>query len=206
VTAKTSAASQTAERQGQKGRASEASASKLTAPADRRQRILDAALRRHQYRQDALIEALHTAQNLYGFITPELLWYVAQQLHLPPSKVYGVATFYHFFTLEPAGAHSLVLCQGTACYIRGSGRLAAVVGERYGIDPGETTADKQLSLLTARCLGSCSLAPAAVLDGTVLSRLTPEALLTQLDQALAQPVPAAHGPAGKTATGLGGTP
>lgn len=156
---------------------------------DKRQRILDATLRRHQYRQDALIEALHTAQSLYGYLTPELLWYVARQLHLPPSKVYGVATFYNFFTLKPAGVHTLVVCQGTACYIRGAPALAAAVKESFSLSSGQTTPDGQLSLLTARCLGSCGLAPAAVLDGTVLSRLTPESLIAQVHATLVAPAP-----------------
>jgi len=90
-----------------------------TSAGAERQRILDAALRRHQYRQDALVEVLHTAQNLYGYLTSERLWYVAQQLHLPPSRVYGVATFYNFFTLKPPGAHNVVY-EGTACYIKGA--------------------------------------------------------------------------------------
>jgi bidirectional [NiFe] hydrogenase diaphorase subunit len=152
---------------------------------DRRERLVEGALRRHQERQDALIEVLHAAQNAYGYLTPELLWRVARRLRLPPSKVYGVATFYNVFTLQPAGAHTLVVCQGTACYIRGAPGLAAAVRGAYGVASGETTADGQLSVLTARCLGACSLAPAAVLDGIVLSRLTPETLLGQVRAAVA---------------------
>jgi bidirectional [NiFe] hydrogenase diaphorase subunit len=153
--------------------------------ADRRERILSATLRRHQYRQDALIEVLHAAQNLYGFLTPDLLWHVARQLHLPPSKVYGVATFYNFFTLKPAGRHTAVVCQGTACYIRGAPKLAAALREAYGIASGQTTPDGALSALTARCVGACSLAPVAVLDGEVASRLTPEALVGRIGALLA---------------------
>jgi bidirectional [NiFe] hydrogenase diaphorase subunit len=159
-------------------------------PVDKRQRILEATLKRHQYRQDALIEALHSAQSLYGFLTPELLWYIAEQLHLPPSKVYGVATFYNFFTLKPAGKHSIVVCQGTACYIRGAPKLSAVLKRTYGVGPGETTPDGELSVVEARCLGSCGLAPAAVLDGVVLSRLTPETLVSHVDAVIAKPAPA----------------
>jgi bidirectional [NiFe] hydrogenase diaphorase subunit len=166
---------------------------------DKRQAILDDTLRRHQYRQDAVIEALHTAQGLYGFLTPELLWYVAQQLHLPPSKVYGVATFYNFFTLKPAGLHSVVVCQGTACYIRGAPKLSTALRDAFGIAPGETTADGQLSVVEARCLGSCGLAPAAILDGTVLSRLTPESLISQVKTAIAGGAPASA--AGGSAAG-----
>ena len=127
---------------------------------------------RHQERQDALIEVLHAAQNAYGYLTPELLWRVARRLRLPPSKVYGVATFYNVFTLKPAGAHTLVVCQGTACYIRAPGLAAAVRRVRRRLrrdDPrtGSLGADRALP-------GGLQPGPGAVLDGAVLSRLTPE--------------------------------
>jgi bidirectional [NiFe] hydrogenase diaphorase subunit len=190
--------------------ASAASAASATRPGagpavqrDKRQIILDATLRKHQFRQDSLIEALHTAQGLWGFLTPELLWYVAQQLRLPPSKVYGVATFYNFFTLKPAGLHSLVICQGTACYINGAPKLAIAMRDAFGIESGETTPDNQLSIVSARCLGSCGLAPAAVLDGTVLSRLTPESIVTQTRAALVLPaVTESAGAPGAAATAV----
>ncbi|HVG96744.1 MAG TPA: NAD(P)H-dependent oxidoreductase subunit E [Chloroflexota bacterium] len=163
---------------------------------DRRARLVEGALRRHQERPDALIEVLHAAQNAYGYLTPELLWHVARRLRLPPSKVYGVATFYNVFSLQPAGAHTLVICQGTACYIRGAPGLATALRGAYGVASGETTADGQLSALTARCLGACSLAPAAVLDGAVLSRLTPESLLERVAAAVAVAAGAAPAPEG----------
>jgi bidirectional [NiFe] hydrogenase diaphorase subunit len=157
---------------------------------DPRQRILDAALKRNQFRQDALIEILHTAQNLYGYLTPERLWYVAQQLKLPPSRVYGVATFYNFFSLKPPGAHTAIVCRGTACYIKDSAASLAAVEERFGIRPGQTTPDGRLSLLIARCFGSCGLAPAAIVDGTVIGHATPDRLIASVDAALAGPRPA----------------
>jgi bidirectional [NiFe] hydrogenase diaphorase subunit len=155
------------------------------APIDTRQRILDAALKRNQFRQDALIEVLHTLQNLYGYLTPEHLWYVAQQLKLPPSRVYGVATFYNYFSLKPPGAHSVVVCRGTACFIKDSAAVLAAVQKKYGIIPGETTPDGDLSLLIARCLGSCSLAPAATVDGVVCGFATPDGLIARIEAALA---------------------
>jgi bidirectional [NiFe] hydrogenase diaphorase subunit len=162
----------------------------MAAPAatDRRQRMVDATLRRNQLRQDALIEVLHTAQNAYGYLTPELLFYVARALRLPPSKVYGVATFYNFFTLEPAGRHTLVICQGTACYIRGAPACAAAVRAAFGVGAGQTTEDGALSVVTARCLGSCGQAPTGRLDGAFLSTLTPESLVAGVRAALAAPV------------------
>lgn len=147
---------------------------------DRRFKLLEVAMKRHQFRQDALIEVLHTAQELFGYLELDLLYFVARQLKLPPSRVYGVATFYHFFTLKPKGEHTCVVCTGTACYVKGADELIAAVREQAQIGPGETTADGQLSLLTARCLGACGIAPAVVVDGAVVGHETPEHLCRRL--------------------------
>ena len=97
---------------------------------------------------------------------------------MPYSKVYGVATFYHFFTMKPPGKHTCVVCTGTACHIKGAPMLLNAVQEAAKIKPGETTADGSLSLLTARCLGSCGLAPAVVFDGQVAGKITTEGIKT----------------------------
>ncbi len=156
-------------------------------PDDKRQRVLDAALKRNGFQQSALIEVLHTAQNSFGFLTPELLWYVAAQLRLPPSRVYGVATFYNFFSLKPPGEHTLTVCQGTVCYIRGARAIAARVQETFGVRLGETTPDGRLSATEARCLGSCGLAPVVVIDGGIVGRMTPEDVVARLSIALQEP-------------------
>lgn len=147
---------------------------------DKRLRILDATIKRHLYRQDALIEVLHAAQQLFGYLEPGLLTNVARQLKLPPSKVYGVATFYHFFSLKPHGEHTCVVCTGTACYVKGADALVQVVERAAHVQAGETTADGKLSLLTARCLGACGIAPAVVLDETVKGHQTPATLLDEV--------------------------
>jgi bidirectional [NiFe] hydrogenase diaphorase subunit len=139
---------------------------------DKRFRILDATIKRHQARQDALIEVLHRAQALFGYLEPDLLYYVARSLRLPPSRVYGVATFYHLFSLKPAGAHTCVVCMGTACFVKGADRLLAELEASTGVRAGETTANGQVSLLTARCLGACGIAPAVVYDGQTLGHQT----------------------------------
>jgi bidirectional [NiFe] hydrogenase diaphorase subunit len=161
-----------------------------SATVDKGQRMVDATLRRNQFRQDALIEVLHTAQSAYGYLAPELLWYVARQLHLPPSRVYGVATFYNFFCLKPSGRHALVICQGTACYIRGAPRCAAAVKAAFGVGDGQTTEDGALSVLTARCLGSCGMAPTGTLDGALLSQMTPVELVERLHATVTAGLPA----------------
>jgi bidirectional [NiFe] hydrogenase diaphorase subunit len=147
------------------------------ASGDKRFKILEAHIKKHQFKQDALIEVLHKAQELFGFLEDDLLLFVAYRLKLPASRVYGVATFYHFFTLKPKGAHTCVVCMGTACYVRGADKVLAAVEQKAGIKAGETTADGQLSLLTARCIGACGIAPAVVYDGTVTPRQTSDMAL-----------------------------
>jgi bidirectional [NiFe] hydrogenase diaphorase subunit len=147
---------------------------------DKRFKLLEVAMKRHQYRQDALIEVLHAAQGLFGYLELDLLHFVARGLKLPLSRVYGVATFYHFFTLRPQGEHVCVVCTGTACYVKGADGLLAAVSREAHVRPGETTADGRLSLLTARCLGACGLAPAVVLDHVIHGHETPAALLGQM--------------------------
>jgi bidirectional [NiFe] hydrogenase diaphorase subunit len=147
---------------------------------DKRFRMLDATIKRHQYRQDALIEVLHAAQQLFGYLEPALLSNVARQLKLPPSRVYGVATFYHFFTLKPHGEHTCVVCTGTACYVKGADALIEAVERAAHVQAGETTADGKLSLLTARCLGACGIAPAVTYDGQVAAKQTPATALEKL--------------------------
>ena len=139
-------------------------------------------MRRHGYSGHALIESLHTVQESFGFLDEPALRYVAASLKQPLSKVFGVATFYHFFQLKPAGRHTCVVCTGTACYIKGAPSLIAGIEKKYGIKPGETTEDGELSLLTARCLGSCGLAAAAVFDGDVVGRLDQGQLLQRIAQ------------------------
>ena len=150
------------------------------ASGDKRFKILEAHIKKHQFKQDALIEVMHKAQELFGFLDNDLMTFVAQQLKLPPSRVFGVATFYHFFNLKPKGAHSCVVCMGTACYVKGADKVLAAVEQNVGIKAGETTADGQLSLLTARCIGACGIAPAVVYDGTVTPRQTPNMALEKV--------------------------
>src|SRR5579859_3184378 len=155
------------------------------ASGDKRFKILEAHMKKHQFKQDALIEVLHKAQELFGYLDDDLLLFVAHKLKLPASRVYGVATFYHFFTLKPQGKHTCVVCLGTACYVKGADKVLAAVEEKAKIKAGETTADNQLSLLTARCIGACGIAPAVVYDGTVTPRQTPEIALEKVKGMLA---------------------
>ncbi len=147
---------------------------------DKRFKILEVFIKRQQQRQDALIEVLHKAQELFGYLDDGLLWFIAHGLRLPPSRVYGVATFYHFFKLKPQGAHTCVVCMGTACYVKGAHRILEALERAAGVRAGGTTPDGRLSLLTARCIGACGLAPAVVYDDAVAAAQTPESALERV--------------------------
>lgn len=147
---------------------------------DPRFKLVDRALKRLQYQQDALIEVLHTAQEAFGYLSEDLLIYTAHQLKLPLSWVYGVASFYHFFSLKPLGEHTCIVCLGTACYVKQAGDIVSKLQEEFGVESGQTTPDGKLSLSTARCLGSCGLAPVLVLDGNVVGRETPDSTVERV--------------------------
>jgi bidirectional [NiFe] hydrogenase diaphorase subunit len=151
---------------------------------DKRWKIIETTMRRNDFQPDALIESLHSVQQTFGFLdVPSMRW-VAGALKVPLSKVYGVATFYHFFTLKPQGKHVCVVCMGTACYIKGGKQLLDEVQRHYGIAEGQTTKDGELSLLVARCIGACGLAPTAVVDGQVLGKRSATELLAAVDDTL----------------------
>ncbi len=156
---------------------------KATAPSDdKRWKIVQATMRRHGNRPNALIETLHTVQESFGYLDLDSLRYVATSLRVPLSRVYGVATFYHFFTLKPQGKHTCVVCTGTACYIKGAPNLLASIEKEAGVKPGQTTPDGEMSVLTARCLGSCGLAPAAVFDGEVAGKVGTANVLAKIKE------------------------
>jgi len=150
--------------------------------SDKRFKILEAHIKKFQLRHDSLIEVLHKAQELFGFLDDHVLRFVSDMLRLPPSRVYGVATFYHYFKLKPQGLHTCVVCLGTACYVKGANKLLAAIEGRTGIAAGETTPDNKLSLLTARCIGACGIAPAVVYDGKVAAKQTSDDALKHLSE------------------------
>ncbi len=153
---------------------------------DNREKLLERAMTKHNYSGFALIEVLHTAQGLYGFLTMPLLDTIARKLKLPPSRVLGVATFYHFFQLEPKGEHTFVVCTGTACYVAGARKLMDVLEHRCA-KAGGTSADGKVSVASARCIGCCGLAPALIRDGRIMGRVTAAQLRSELDQIGAKP-------------------
>jgi bidirectional [NiFe] hydrogenase diaphorase subunit len=111
--------------------------------------------------------------------------YTARQLKLPFSWVYGVATFYHFFSLKPQGEHSCIVCLGTACYVGKAADIIASVEQAYNVKAGSTTDDGKLTLIATRCLGCCGLAPVVVLDQVVHGKETPEGALAKVGEVVA---------------------
>jgi bidirectional [NiFe] hydrogenase diaphorase subunit len=138
----------------------------------------------HGKRRDSLIQVLHAVQELFGYLPKPIIELVAKELRIPASQVYGVVTFYHFFTLKPRGEHSCVVCTGTACYVKGANNLIEELEKGFGIKPGEVTKDNKLGIQTARCIGSCGLAPAVVYDGEVIPRVKPGEIVAKVQERL----------------------
>ena len=148
--------------------------------ADPRLKLINAAIKKNKSQPDALIQVLHVAQNMYGYLPMDVVRHITHALRLPPSRVYGVITFYHFFNLNKQGDHTCMVCTGTACYVKGAQAVLDAIADKFGIRPGEVTADESLGLQTARCLGACGLAPAVVIDDRVLGKVAPEQMEKEL--------------------------
>ena len=148
--------------------------------------LMDEVFDKYEGQKGALIPVLQRAQTLYGYLPPDVLKLIADRVGVSLSKVYGVATFYAQFYLEPRGRHILRLCDGTACHVKGTPALISAVQQEYGVGPGETTQDYELTTEIVYCLGSCALAPAGVLDNQVIGHLRREALLEKLRRSVSQ--------------------
>src|SRR5208283_1186700 len=131
-------------------------------------------MKKENYRPDALIEILHTAQNSFGFLPMNVLAFITKELKLPPSRVYSMVTFYHFFSLKSKGEHTCLVCTGTACYVKGAEHILSEIEQKFSLKAGQVSSDNKLGISTARCIGACGLAPAVVVDGEVLPRAKPE--------------------------------
>lgn len=142
--------------------------------------LMDGVLRQYQQQTGSLIPILQQAQTLYGYLPIAVMQLIADRLGITLGKVYGVATFYAQFYLERRGRHVLKLCDGTACHVKGTPMLATAVEENLNVAPGETSADGELTVEIVYCLGSCALAPIAVLDDQVMGRMRPDALLRRM--------------------------
>lgn len=132
-------------------------------------------------RKGALIQVLHHAQGIFGFLPKEVQLYIAKALDIAPSKVYGVVSFYSYFTTEPRGEYKISVCLGTVCFVKGADKILAEFEKELGIKSGETTKDLKFSLEGLRCVGACGLAPVVVVNGKVYGQVKPEDVTSILD-------------------------
>lgn len=134
-----------------------------------------------------LIAILHKVQHHFGYLGKDQMFAVAQLAQIPLSKVTGVATFYHLFHLEPRGQHSINVCMGTACYVKGADKICQRLTDELGIQMGETTKDGMFTLDNSRCLGTCGLAPVMMVDDQVYGPITPNEIPGILEKYLKKP-------------------
>ncbi|MCD7953061.1 MAG: NAD(P)H-dependent oxidoreductase subunit E [Synergistaceae bacterium] len=135
------------------------------------------------YKQENLIQILHAAQTIFGCVPLELQRFIADALDMTLSEVSGVVSFYSFFSVTPRGEHTIRVCMGTACYVRGGKRIVDHLLKTLNVDLGDTTEDGRFTLEIARCIGSCGLAPALMIDDVIYKQMTPnkvDAVLSRL--------------------------
>lgn len=136
------------------------------------EKALRAVIEKHRNERGCLMPVLHEAQEIYGYLPAEVQTIIAEELNIPLSEVYGVATFYTQFSLQPKGKHRISVCLGTACYVKGSDKILAAVEKELRISCGECTPDGRFSIDSCRCVGACGLAPVMMIDDDVYGRLT----------------------------------
>lgn len=130
----------------------------------------------YQAKPSNLIQILHASQQIYGYLPLDVQEFIAQKMNISVSEVSGVVTFYSFFSTKPRGEHTILVCMGTACYVRGGKKLVEGLQKILGINLGETTQDSKFTLEIARCIGACGLAPAMMIDKVVYKSVNPNKL------------------------------
>ena len=139
------------------------------------QKVLDEILETHEYDQTAVIAIMQDIQKVYRYLPEEMLCYIAKKLHLSEAKVYGVATFYENFSLEPKGKYLIKICDGTACHVRKSSAILDEIRSELGVTAAKpTTDDMMFTVETVSCLGACGLAPVCTVNDVVYPAMTPE--------------------------------
>ena len=146
----------------------------------KQERELRKFIRKHKDQPGAMMPVLQEAQGIYGYLPREVQEIIAQEMNVPLSQVFGVATFYSQFTLTPKGEHTVSVCLGTACYVKGADKILAAIEDRLGIKAGECTPDGFFSIDSCRCLGACGLAPVCVIDGRTIGACTKEKLAREI--------------------------
>lgn len=136
-------------------------------------RLLETVILDYDRKESNLIQVLHMAQAIFGYLPPDVQRFVAEKMDIPRSRVNSVLTFYSFFSTKPKGKYTVSICLGTACYVRGGKDVLQKLKEVLSIDVGETTKDKMFSLQVMRCIGACGLAPAMTVNGKVYKQVNP---------------------------------
>ena len=137
---------------------------------------IEQVIESYKGKEGCLIMVLHAAQQIYGYLPIEVQKFIADKMDLPLSEVYGVVSFYSFFTMEERGKHTIRVCLGTACYVRGGQQLVTALEDKLAVKVGGTTNDKQFTFEIARCIGACGLAPAMMIDDDVYKQVSPAKL------------------------------
>jgi len=145
---------------------------------------LDAFIETMKHEEGALIPVLHKAQELFGYLPDEVMSHVSRKLHIPAAKVFGVVSFYSFFTMTPKGKFNVNVCLGTACFVRGAEKVRDEFEKHLDIKPGETSSDGLFSLSTIRCIGACGLAPVVMVNEKVYGRVKPEQVSEIIDECM----------------------
>jgi len=150
----------------------------LKLPEDHAQKLeqIAAVIAKFEANPSNLIMILHAAQGIYGFLPYEVQKFIADKMDIPVSEVSAVVSFYSFFSTKPKGKHSILVCMGTACYVRGGEKLVDALQKHLNVDVNGTTEDGKFTLCVARCIGACGLAPAMMIDETVYKAVNPNKL------------------------------
>lgn len=126
--------------------------------------------------EGSLIQVLHLVQGIYGYLPLDIQQLIAERMDIPLSEIYGVSTFYSFFSTQPRGEYTIRVCMGTACYVRGGAKILKRLTELLGIGVGSTTKDRKFTLEVMRCMGACGLAPAIMINDQVIRQVNPDKL------------------------------
>jgi NADH-quinone oxidoreductase subunit E/NADP-reducing hydrogenase subunit HndA len=156
----------------------------MTTTCDEKMTVLKeyiASVKQKEYPESYLIAILHKAQELYGYLQQDVMNEIALEMNVPTAQIWGVATFYHYFNLKPRGKHTISLCLGTACYVKGAGEILDTLKSELKVDFGQTTEDKLFTLAEARCLGACGLAPVIMIDDKIYGEMTPKKTVAVLN-------------------------
>ncbi|MBK5133416.1 NAD(P)H-dependent oxidoreductase subunit E [Candidatus Bathyarchaeota archaeon] len=151
---------------------------------DKRLLKLENFMRKMNYKGCALLEILHKAQEIYGYINKNVLAYIAEAIELPASHVFGVATFYSYFKQQQPGKHVITACLGTACYVKGVEEIICAIEKNFSVKRGGSSDDGKLSLFITRCIGACAIGPAIIIDDDIIGNVTEDLVLEKITSIL----------------------